>query len=411
MAQGFLFRTGRELSAQTLTGQIEATNWTTSNISGVDQNDVVFGGLIQTQTSVNYSINFQDEVTGNDFANLPSQQLTWSSDSTTGPITITKETGLGQFTGKFVGAILQVFQTTGPTVIYTITEVIDQNTLTAFYQPGPSQNATLDNIINLFGGPGSNLRFLFAQLNGTPEPNTPYLRHGGFNDQESRVYSSPGFFKGASIDRYFNIPTNATSIAVLNELPNVPNIIDNRGIRAYAVIFDNKDAFISTSQGVRRIAKIENGNTFINFAQNHTDEDWQQSGGSLQFITPFAMEIVAANRATNTDWANAVPIDISTYTQVTLAFALDTFADDEDAATLGAQLVYNLEVPEPGGFDANDFIAVELNIDENTIGDASDITDDWAKINFYEVIDDNTIRFFAADQPIIDIPARVRVIK
>jgi hypothetical protein len=371
MAKGFVFRGGRDPQALYIPSTIQETNWVASSIGGVVQNDVVFGGPITTQTSVNYPVTFDDNVTGNDFTNLSPQTFTFSSASTTGPITITKEVGQDQFTGKFKGAQLRVFQPSEPPIIYFITEVTDNDTLVAYYQPGPSQGATLANLVNNFGGPTDNVGIFFLDVNGTPDPNIQFLRHGNFEEQTSTAISSPGFFKGASINRYFNIPANATNIVGLNELPNIQGVADNRGIRAYALIFDNKDAFISTSQGVRKIAKIENGNTFINIAGDYGTETWDQAGGSLQFITPFAMELFAANRATNTDWANAVPIDISSYTQVTLAFALDTVADDQDASTLGAQLVYETLVFVGDTFDANDFSVIELNIDATTIGDAS----------------------------------------
>jgi hypothetical protein len=410
MAKGFLFRGGPAPQALNLPGTIEETNWVASSIGGVVQNDVLFGGTIITQTSVDYPVTFQDGIRGNDFANLPPQIFTWSSDATTGPITITKEAGLGVFTGKFKGAQIRVF-VQGPAAIYTITDVVDQNTLTAYYQAGPSQGSVITSLTQQFSGPNNTMALNFADLNAIPNTNVQFLQVGQFEEQTSRVYSSPGFFKGASINRYFNIPANATSIVELNELPDVPNGIDNRGIRAYALLFDNKDAFISTSQGVRKIVKIEGGNTFINIASNYTDEQWDQAGGDLQFITPFAMESVAANRATNDDWANAVPIDVSQYQQVTLAFVLDSFADDQDAVTLGAQLLYESVVISGGTFDVNDFLVIELNIDENTIDDAAAIEADWAKVKFYEVIDTNTVRFFADTDGEIDVPVVAKVIK
>jgi hypothetical protein len=410
MAKGFLFRGGRDPQALNLSGTIQETNWVASAIGGVVQNDVLFGGTIITQTSVDYPVTFQDGLRGNDFANLPPQIFTWSSDATTGPITITKEVGLGEFTGKFKGSQIRVF-VQGPAAIYVVTEVVDQNTLTAYYQAGPSQGSVITSLTQQFSGPNNTMALNFIDLNGTPDPNFQYLQSGQFEQQTNRLYSTPGFFKGASINRYFNIPANATSIVALNELPDPPEFATNRGIRAYALIFDNKDAFISTSQGVRKIAKIENGNTFINTAGNYGDENFQQAGGDLQFITPFAMESVAANRATNTDWLQAVPIDVSEYQQVTIAFALDTFEDNEDAVTLGAQLLYESVVISGGTFDANDFSVIELNIDETTIGDAAAIEADWAKVKFYEVIDTNTVRFFADTDGEIDVPVVAKVIK
>ncbi len=410
MARGFLFRGGLKPQAFNLPGTIEETNWVASSIGGVVQNDVLFGGTIITQTSVDYPVIFQDGIKGNDFANLPPQIFTWSSNATTGPITITKEQGQGEFTGKFKGAYIRVFVQQGPPVIYVVTEVVDQDTLTAYYQAGPSQGGVIPSLTQQFGGPNNTMAINFADVNGTSDPNIQYLRKGNFVEQLNIVASSPGFFVGGSINRYFNIPANAINIVGLNELPDIPNVIDSRGIRAYALIFDNKDAFISTSQGVRKIAKIENGTTFINGAGNYGDEDWQQAGGDLQFITPFAMES-SINRATNDDWANAVPIDISTYTEVTIAFALDTFEDDQDAATLGAQLVYETSVSSGDTFDTNDFFVIELNIDENTIDDAAAIEADWAKVKFYEVIDTNTVRFFADTDGEIDVPVVAKVIK
>jgi hypothetical protein len=123
------------------------------------------------------------------------------------------------------------------------------------------------------------------------------------------------------------------------------------------------------------------------------------------------MESVAANRATNTDWLQAVPINVSEYQQVTIAFALDTFEDNEDAVTLGAQLLYESVVISGGTFDANDFSVIELNIDETTIGDAAAIEADWAKVKYYEVIDTNTVRFFADTDGEIDVPVVAKVIK
>jgi hypothetical protein len=398
------------ITYETVEATIESTNWEASGISGVVQNDVVFGGTIITQTSVNYPVTFQDGIRGNDFANLPPQIFTWSSDATTGPITITKEVGLGEFTGKFKGSQIRVF-VQGPAAVYVVTEVVDQNTLTAYYQAGPSQGNVITSLTQQFSGPNNTMALNFSDLNGTPDPNVQYFQAGQFEQQTNRLYSTPGFFKGASINRYFNIPANATSIVALNELPDPPEFVTHRGIRAYALIFDNKDAFISTSQGVRKIAKIENGNTFINIAGDYGTETWDQAGGDLQFITPFAMESVAANRATNTDWANAVPIDISTYTQVTLAFALDTFEDNQDAVTLGAQLLYESVVISNVAFDANDFFVLELNMDETTIGDAADIETAWANIKYYEVLGGNEIRFFAPANSVTDVPIIAKVIK
>jgi hypothetical protein len=411
MAKGFLFRGGFKPQAFNLTGIIDDSNWVASDVSGAVQNDVVFGTTGVMETSVNYPVTFQDGITSNDFANLPPQIFTWSSNSTTEPITITKEQGQGEFTGKFKGAQIRVFIPQTPSVIYVVTEVVDQNTLTAYYQVGPSQGSVIPSLTQQFGGQNNNMVIIFTDLNGTPDPNIQYLRKGNFVEQLNIAVSSPGFFVGGSINRYFDIPTNAINIVGLNELPDVPNVVDSRGIRAYALIFDNKDAFISTSQGVRKIAKIENGNTFINNAANYGDEDFQQAGGSLQFITPFAMETVAANRATNTDWANAVPIDISQYQEVTIAFALDTFEDDQDAATLGAQLVYETTVATGNNFNENDFLVIELNIDGTTIDDATAIEADWAKVKFYEVIDTNTVRFFADTDGEIDVPVVAKVIK
>jgi hypothetical protein len=409
MAKGFVFRGGRDPINLRLEGEAAVNSWQASGFGAV-QNDVVFGTVTTVETSVNYPTTFENNITGNDFANLPPQTFTWSSASTTGPITITKEQGQGGFSAKFKGSTIRVF-IDGPAVTYIITEVVDQDTLTAYYQAGPSQGGVISSLTQQFGGPNGTMAVSFAELNGTPDPNLQFLRAGAFEEQTLRVYSSPGAFKGGSIDRYFNIPANATSVVGLNEIPNPPDFANNRGIRAYALLFDNKDAFISTSQGVRRIVKIENGNTFINVSNIYGVDDFQQAGGSLQFITPFAMESVAANRATNTDWLQAVPIDVSEYQQVTLAFALDTFEDDQDAATLGAQLVYETQTSDPGAqFTNEQNVNVELRIDASNFEDVAELEAEWAKVKFGDVIAPNTIRFFAEGTPTLDLPLKVKVV-
>ena len=54
---------------------------------------------------------------------------------------------------------------------------------------------------------------------------------------------------------------------------------------------------------------------------------------------------------------------------------------------------------------------IELNIDGTTIDDATAIEADWAKVKFYEVIDTNTVRFFADTDGEIDVPVVAKVIK
>ena len=401
------------ITYQTVEATIESTNWEASGINGIVQNDVIFGGVTTSQELEDYAVSFAVDVTGNEFSNLPPQIITFSSASTTGPITLTKEVGQGAFTEKFVGSFVQVFQTSGPAMFYLITERVDDDTLTVYYQPGPSQGGTLDSLTKQLGGAGSMARFLFAIVNGTSDPNIQTLRAGIFEEQTQRVYSSPGFPKGASINAYFDIPANATSINGLAEFPNIQNVFQNLGLRYYALIFDNQDAYVANANGVRKIAKIENGNTFLNTNETYGEETWSQAGGDLQFITPYAMELNATNRVTAAQWAQAqVFPDISGYQEVTLAIALDTESEFQDAFTRGVQVTYNIEVADTtSGFGTDDFFVLELNMDETTIGDAADIETAWANIKYYEVLGSNEIRFFAPADSVTDVPIIAKVIK
>jgi hypothetical protein len=411
MAKGFLFRGGPLPQALTLPGTIESTNWEASGISGVVKNDVVFGGITTIQQEEELGFNFQNQLRGNDFVNLPPQIFTFSSLSTTGPITITKETGQGSFNGGFIGARMYILLDGGGQAQYVVSGVTDQDTITAYYQEMGS-DGPLNSLTKQFGGQNSQVFINLADLNGTPDPTIQYLRVGNYEEQTQTTYAPAGFYKGGSLGTYFSIPTNAVSITGFEEFPNISQVFENRGDRHYALIFDNKDAYVANASGLRKIAKIENGNTFINTNQTYGEETWSQAGGDLQFITPFAIEDNATNRVTPAEWVQGLQfINLQGYTEVTLAVAIGPASISSDGSTRGIILTYNIEAPLPGGFEDSDFIVVELDMDETTIGDAADIETDWAKIKYYEVLDTNEIRFFATANGVVDIPARVKVIK
>lgn len=405
---------------QNLSAVVEELDWTSSATAGILQNDVVFGGVTTIPQTDIYAFAFnnptylENQVTGNDFTNLPPQQMVFSSDATTGPITLTKEVGQGTFTEKFIGVQIRVFTSTGA-VIYTATEFVDANTLTVRYQSGPSQGRVLENLTNTAGGQGGNMAFLFTDVNGSPDPSLQFLRLSGFDEQTSAFYSDSNFIKGGSMGRYFNVPNNAVSIADFRELTPGSSGIPN-GIRYYALIFDNVASYVVNAQGIRKIAKIEAGNTFMNVSNTYLAEDWEQAGGSLQFITPFAMERNSNNRVTHTEWEAATVFpSLAGVSQITVAIGMQPAQDNSDAKTQGIELTFNIQsVDTAVGFNDQNFITLELNMTEADVGNFVDIKAEWDKVQYYEVTAPNTIRFYGTvdtSNPIENIPIQVKVIK
>jgi hypothetical protein len=406
------------LTYQTVEATIESTNWEASGISGVVKNDVIFGGVTTSQETQNLfpnDVNGQ-RITANDFANLPPQNMTWSSTTATGPITITKDGG-GAFTDKFVGSRVLVFDSVANRDIhYIITELTDNDNIIAYYQTDESGGELLSQTTYVFGGPSSNVFFQFVGLNFTGNPSDPqnymYVETGFYNSQTTLRVNTVGAVKSAALEQWFNVPANTTSINGL-----VPWIDNGRNIPEgnifYALIYNDNTAYVANSTGIRKIAKIENGTSYININDSFLDETWDQAGGDIRFLTVVALDQVQRNRVTATEWAQAQPLNnLQGITQVSLAMGFQATESASHIKSRGVILTYNVEVADTtSGFGTDNFFVLELNMDETTIGDAADIETAWANIKYYEVLGTNEIRFFAPANSVTDVPIIAKVIK